>query len=243
MPLYEDCSFQTSHITQYNPCFFLADACVARSEEAQNCNVIEGMSTLIIEGPDNSEQEDELMTNFYLQLEDMFDMFSSVEDSNIVSLEYVGSDPSSLMTFAELIEEEEVAANDSTSLFKFIAIGASIVTLFMLVVGAWKIRDKDGDDDATLDGKPIDDKSIAVETAAMTALTGLTTDYSETENDTSSDISSTGDVKEFYKNKAFVLAEEEEGNWRNLGILPNQLADIREEFSQSGSEMGDEKSM
>ena len=121
MPLYEDCSFQTSHITQYNPCFFLADACVARSEEAQNCNVIEGMSTLIIEGPDNSEQEDELMTNFYLQLEEMFDMFSSVEDSNIVSLEYVGSDPSSLMTFAELNEEEEVAANDSTSLFKFIA--------------------------------------------------------------------------------------------------------------------------
>ena len=205
------------------------------------------MSTLIIEGPDNSEQEDELVTNFYLQLEDLFDMFSSVEDSNIVSLEYVGSDPSSLMTFAELIEEEEVAANDSTSLFKFIAIGASIVTLFMLVVGAWKMRNKDGDDDATLDGKPIDDKSIAVETAAMTALTGLTTDYSETENDTSSDISSAAgdvkDAKEFYKNKAFVLAEEEEGNWRNLGILPNQLADIREEFSQSGSEMGDEKSM
>eukprot|EP00984_Skeletonema_dohrnii_P021337 scaffold10642_cov155-Skeletonema_dohrnii-CCMP3373.AAC.4 len=207
------------------------------------------MSTLIIEGPDNSEQEDELMTNFYLQLEEMFDMFSSVEDSNIVSLEYVGSDPSSLMTVAELTEEEEVAANDSTSLFKFIAIGASIVTFFMVIVGAWKMRDnKDGDDDATLDGKPIDDKSIAVETAAMTALTGLTTDYSETENDTASDISSTADAKEtcakeFYKNKAFVLAEEEEGNWRNLGILPNQLADIREEFSQSGSEFGDEKSM
>ena len=206
------------------------------------------MSTLIIEGPDNSEQEDELMTNFYLQLEEMFDMFSSVEDSNIISLEYVGSDPSSLMTFAKLTEEEEVAANDSTSLFKFIAIGASIVTLFMLVVGAWKMRDKDGDDDATLDGKPIDDKSIAAETAAMTALTGLTTDYSSSADDTSSDISSNhstadANVKEFYKNKAFVLAEEEEGNWRNLGILPNQLADIREEFSQSGSEMGDEKSM
>ncbi len=196
------------------------------------------MSTLIVEGPDNPEQEEELMTNFYLQLEVMFDMFSAVEDPNIVSLEYVGSDPSSLMTLADLIKEEEVAADDSASLFKIIAIGASAVTLIMLIVGAWKMRDKDDEDDMTLDGKPIDDKSLAAETAAMTALTGLTT-TSGSADDTSSDISSTTDAKEFYKNKAFVLAEEEEGNWRNLGILPNQLDDIREEFSQSGSEMAD----
>ena len=218
--------------------------CAAQSKEAQSCNVIEGMSTLIVEGPDNPEQEEELMTNFYLQLEVMFDMFSAVEDPNIVSLEYVGSDPSSLMTRADLIKEEEVAADDSASLFKIIAIGASVVTLIMLIVGAWKMRDKDDEDDMTLDGKPIDDKSLAAETAVMTALTGLTT-TSGSADDTSSDISSTTDakgatdVKDFYKNKAFVLAEEEEGNWRNLGILPNQLDDIREEFSQSGSEMAD----
>lgn len=220
---------------------FHADVCIAQSKEAQNCNVIEGMSTLIVEGPDNSEQEDELMANFYLQLEEMFDMFSSVEDPNIVSLEYIGSDPSSLMTRADL-QEEVAASDDSTSLFKIIAIGASAVTLFMLIVGAWKMRGKDDDD--VLDGKPIDDKSLAVETAAMTTLTGLTSASGSAE-DTSSDISSTAgtDAKEFYKNKAFVLAEEEEGNWRNLGILPNQLDDIREEFSHSGSEMADEKSM
>lgn len=198
------------------------------------------MSTLIVEGPFNSEQEGDLTANFYLQLEEMFDMFSSVEDSNIVSLEYIGSDPSSLMTLADL-QEEVAASDDSTSLFKIIAIGASVVTLFMLIVGAWKMKGKD-DDDVTLDGKPIDDKSLAVETAAMTALTGLTS-ASGSADDTSSDISSTTDAKEFYKNKAFVLAEEEEGNWRNLGILPNQLDDIREEFSHSGSEMADEKSM
>lgn len=198
------------------------------------------MSTLIVEGPFNSEQEGDLTANFYLQLEEMFDMFSSVEDSNIVSLEYIGSDPSSLMTRADL-QEEVAASDDSTSLFKIIAIGASVVTLFMLIVGAWKMKGKD-DNDVTLDGKPIDDKSLAVETAAMTALTGLTS-ASGSADDTSSDISSTTDAKEFYKNKAFVLAEEEEGNWRNLGILPNQLDDIREEFSHSGSEMADEKSM
>lgn len=198
------------------------------------------MSTLIVEGPFNSEQEGDLTVNFYLQLEEMFDVFSSVEDSNIVSLEYIGSDPSSLMTRADL-QEEVAASDDSTSLFKIIAIGASVVTLFMLIVGAWKMKGKD-DNDVTLDGKPIDDKSLAVETAAMTALTGLTS-ASGSADDTSSDISSTTDAKEFYKNKAFVLAEEEEGNWRNLGILPNQLDDIREEFSHSGSEMADEKSM
>ena len=205
------------------------------------------MSTLIIEGSDDSEQEDELTSNFYLQLEDMFDMFSSVEDPNIVSLEYIGSDPSSLMTRADL--QEEVAGSDdsSSSLFKIIAIGASVVTVFMLIVGAWKMKGKK-DDDVSLDGKPIDDKSLAVETAAMTTLTGFTSASGLAEaDDTSSDISSTTDAKtdakEFYKNKAFVLAEEEEGNWRNLGILPNQLDDIREEFSHSGSEMADEKSM
>lgn len=203
------------------------------------------MSTLIVEGPDDPEQEEELRTNFYLQLEVMFDMFSDVEDPNIVSLEYVGSDPSSLMTRADLIKEEEVAADDSASLFKIIAIGASVVTLIMLIVGAWKMRVQDDEDDITLDGKPIDDKSLAGQTAAMTAITGLTA-ASGCADDTSSDVSSTADVKdvkEFYKNKAFVLAEEEEGNWRNLGILPNQLDDIREEFSQSGSSMADEKSM
>jgi len=209
--------------------------CVAQSEEAQSCNVIEGMITLlIVEGDNSFEQEEELMTNFYLHLAGIFDLFSSVEDSNIVLLEYVGSDPSSLMTRAELIEEEEVASNDSNSLFKFIAIGASIVTLVMLIAG-WKMKDKD-DDDSTLDGKPIDDKSLAVETAAMT----MTTSGSA---DDSSDISSTHDAKEFYRNKAFVLAEEEESSWRHLGILPNQLEDIREEFSHSGSEFADEKSM
>ena len=203
------------------------------------------MSTLIVDGPDDPEQEEELMTNFYLQLEVTFDMFSDVDDPNIVSLEYVGSDPSSLMTRADLIKEEEVAADDSASLFKIIAIGASAVTLIMLIVGAWKMRAEGDEDDITLDGKPIDDKSLAVETAAMTAITGLTS-ASGCADDTSSDISSTTDVKdvkEFYKNKAFVLAEEEEGNWRNLGILPNQLADINEEFSLSGSSLADEKSM
>ena len=119
-----------------------------------------------MEGPDDSEQEDELTSNFYLQLEEMFDMFSSVEDPNIVSLEYIGSDPSSLMTRADL-QEEVAASDDSTSIFKIIAIGASVVTLFMLIVGAWKMKGKH-DDDVSLDGKPIDDKSLAVETAAMT---------------------------------------------------------------------------
>lgn len=216
--------------------FFLADMCVARSEGAQNCNVIEGMLTLlIVEGDNSFEQEVELMTNFYLHLAFIFDLFSSVEDSNILLLEYVGSDPSSLMARAELIEDEGVASIDSNSLFKFIAIGASIVTLVMLIVGAWKMKDK-GDDDSTIDGKPIDDKSLAIETTALTMTTSGSVDDS-------SDISSTPDAKEFYRNKAFVLAEEEESNWRNLGILPNQLEDIREELSQSGSELADEKSM
>ena len=200
------------------------------------------MSTLIVEGPDDPEQEEELMTNFYLQLEVMFDMFSAVDDPNIVSLEYVGSDPSSLMTRADLIKEEEVAADDSASLFKIIAIGASVVTLIMLVVGAWKMRKQHDEDDIDVDGKPIDDKSLAGQTAAMTAITGLTS-ASGTADDTCSDVSSTTDAKEFYKNKAFVLAEEEEGNWKNLGILPNQLDTLREEFSVSGSSMADEKSM
>ena len=102
------------------------------------------------------------------------------------------------------------------------------------------------DRDTTPDGKPIDDKSVAVETAAMTAFTMNTStsgSADDTSSDIASDISSTVDAKEFYKNKAFVLAEDEESNWRNLGILPNQLDDIREEFSQSGSELADEKSM
>lgn len=193
---------------------------------------------MIVEG-DNSEQEDELRTNFYLQLEGIFDLFASVEDSNIILLEYV-SEPSSLMTRAEQMEEEVLASEDSNNLFKFIAIGASVITLVMLIVGAWKMKDKD-DEDETLDGKPIDDKSLAVETAALTMTTADSAD------DTSSDVSSTiepPDAKEFYKNKAFVLAEEEENNWRNFGILPNQLDGIREELSQtSGSDLADEKSM
>ena len=203
------------------------------------------MSTLIAKDVDSVEEEDELKMNFYSQLEEIFDMLSSMDDPNIVLLDYVGSDPSSLSKPADLIEEEKVATNDSFSLFKFVAIGASVVTLAMLIVGAWKLKEKN-DKDTTPEGKPIDDKSVAVETAAMTAFTMNTStsgSADETSSDIASDISSTVDAKEFYKNKAFVLAEDEESNWRNLGILPNQLDDIREEFSQSGSELADERSM
>lgn len=181
-------------------------------------------------------------------LSSIFEFLASEKGSNVRRLEYVGPDPSSLMTRNELIEEAE-AANEvaaSPNVFAIITIGATVVTLISLIA-FWRLKlknKKDDEDDDTLDGKPIDDKSLAA-TAALTMTT-----YGSA--DESSDISSSveqppQDIKQFFK-KPFVLAEEEETNWRNLGILPeNQLplADIREEFSQSSADKSfvDEKSM
>jgi hypothetical protein len=195
------------------------------------------MITLIVKG-DNIEQEDELTTKFYVQLEDIFNMFSAVQDSNVVRLEYVGPDSSSLIASNEFIDEGEVGDNN-TNFFAIITIAATVVTLVSLVVGLlWKTKQKEDKDDYTRYGKPmVDDKSLAVETAALTMTTSVSADES-------SDVSSCfdHDVKEFYK-KQFVLAEEEESHWKRLGILPKQLEEIREEFSQCGSDFVDEKSM
>jgi hypothetical protein len=205
---------------------------------------------LIIEGDNDVEQEEDLMANLYLQLKGTFDFLASVDDSNVQRLEYVGPDPSSLMTRNELIEEGEAVAEAnevaaSPNVFTIITIGATVVTLLSLIA-FWRLKKnkKDDEDDDTLDGKPIDDKSLAA-TAALTMTT-----YGSA--DESSDISSSveqppQDIKQFFK-KPFVLAEEEETNWRNLGILPEKqlpLADIREEFSQSSADKSyvDEKSM
>jgi len=236
----------SDHLTHC--CFQPLDVCLAKSEGAR-CDVVEGRLTLIIEGVKDVEQEDGLKTKFYLQLDNIFDFLTSVDDSNVRRLEYVGPDPSSLMTRNELIEEGEAAAEAnevaaSPNVFAIITIGATVVTLLSLIA-FWRMKNKqDDEDDDTLDGKPIDDKSLAA-TAALTMTT-----YGSA--DESSDISSSveqppQDIKQFFK-KPFVLAEEEETNWRNLGILPEKqlpLADIREEFSQSSADKSfvDEKSM
>ena len=235
----------SDHLTHC--CFQPLDVCLAQSEGAR-CDVVEGRLTLNIEGEKDVEQEDDLKTKFYLQLDNIFDFLTSVEDSNVRRLEYVGPDPSSLMTRNELIEEGEAVAEAnevaaSPNVFGIITIGATVVTLLSLIA-FWRLNKKDDEDDDTLDGKPIDDKSLAA-TAALTMTT-----YGSA--DESSDISSSveqppQDIKQFFK-KPFVLAEEEETNWRNLGILPEKqlpLADIREEFSQSSADKSfvDEKSM
>ena len=236
----------SDHLTHC--CFHPLDICLAQSEGTR-CDVVEGHLTLIVEGDNDVGQEEDLMANFYLQLEDIFEFLASVEDSNVQRLEYVGPDPSSLMTRNELIEEGEAAAANevaaaSPNFFAFITIGATVVTLLSLIA-FWRLKNKkDDEDDDTLNGKPIDDKSLAA-TAALTMTT-----YGSA--DESSDISSSveqppQDIKQFFK-KPFVLAEEEETNWRNLGILPEKqlpLADIREEFSQSSADKSyvDEKSM
>ncbi len=237
----------SDHLTHC--CFQPLDVCLAQSKGTR-CDVVEGRLTLIIEGEKDVEQEDDLKTKFYLQLDNIFDFLASVDDSNVRRLEYVGPDPSSLMTRNELIEEGEAAAEAnevaaaSPNVFAIITIGATVVTLLSLIA-FWKLKNKkDDEDDDTLDGKPIDDKSLAA-TAALTMTT-----YGSA--DESSDISSSveqppQDIKQFFK-KPFVLADEEETNWRNLGILPEKqlpLADIREEFSQSSADKSfvDEKSM
>ena len=59
----------SDHLT--HGCFQPLDVCLAQSEGTR-CDVVEGHLTLIIEGNNDVGQEEDLMTNFYLQLEDIF---------------------------------------------------------------------------------------------------------------------------------------------------------------------------
>ena len=206
-----------------------SDSCTPEDAKASNCYIIDGAVTLLVEGV-SKEYDEELKMSAYSRLEELFDNLpETLEDPNIVDVEYMGTSPPSIIASdAPAGDEPE---DDSTTIAKatvqdeealnavWLAIGGGMVAVAMLITGFHRMNQQKEaiEDSISPDEKSNDGQSTAYNTAELTiAATG-------------SDLSSIASPARSLDAglpptpspaKFFILSEEEEQNWRDLSILP-----------------------
>jgi len=237
--------------------------CLAKNPEATSCFIIEGKTTLILEG-ESTEFDEEIKLDAYSKIEDLFAFLPNVlDDSNVVDVNYIGQYPSSTTPItkeapeSEPTEDETVDeptidklnnedAGDDSGAYTALLIATSggLVAMAMLVTGFHRMNQKTPEMKRTFqpDEKSNDGSNDGQSTAYDTAV--LTYDGSCDRSDASS-LSPThsldGALSPYRGGpeaaKFFVVAEEEEENWRELSILPALAQDdgTLEGVSEEGS--------
>ena len=190
--------------------------CTPSSEGAQLCNIVEAGMTVYYDG---EEDEAAIETHAYQQIEDQFSSLS-VDDSRVVSVQYLGNSP--------LIEEEDLSYVPSP-----FVITASGILLFALMIGIYGVlmrgrrKGKSSSDNDTLPPPTAHEEVESIyatkedESQATTVLHANTPDvdtsilpivprYSDNDDET------------MHTLKQFVLGEDVETRteWERLGILP-----------------------
>jgi len=195
--------------------------CTPSSEGAQFCNVVEGGMTVHYDGDDD---EAAIETHAYQQIEDQFSSLS-VDDSRVVSVQYLGSSPP-IETEDESVdtvkEEEIVSLSYVPSPF---IITSSGILLFALMIGIYGVlmrgrrKGVSSSDNDTLPPPPAEEvESIyATKEDESQATTVLHANPSDVDNTCIND-----DDETMHTLKQFVLGEDAEtrSEWERLGILP-----------------------
>lgn len=185
--------------------------CTADSPNAQGCHIIQGTASIIVNSDDTSE-DDYIVEDSYHQLEYIFTQLS-VDDANIIDLDYIGTDASDLSSVEKLGSGDNTAPGDSSTFFTtiFIATSGSLAAIAALMVGLNRL--KQNEELPIHADEKADDHSTALDTADLT--------YSISCE--SSEISSLSPTSRCGPEitKHFVVAEEETDNWRRLGVIPN----------------------
>ena len=201
--------------------------CTPSSDEAQLCNIVEAGMTVYYDGHDDKAA---IETHAYQQIEDQFSSLS-VDDSRVVSVQYLGNSPpieEEDESFDTVQEEEIVSISYVPSPF---VITASGILLFALMIGIYGVlmrgrrKGASSSDNDTLPPPPTEEvESIYAtkedESQATTVLHANPSDV-----DSSIPILprySDNDDETMHTLKQFVLGEDKETRteWERLGILP-----------------------
>jgi len=198
--------------------------CTPSSEGAQFCNVVEGGMTVHYDGDDD---EAAIETHAYQQIEDQFSSLS-VDDSRVVSVQYLGSSPP-IETEDESVdtvkEEEIVSLSYVPSPF---IITSSGILLFALMIGIYGVLmrgRRKGVSSSDNDTLPPPTTHEEVESIATKEDESQATTVLHANLDTSIPIVprySDNDDETMHTLKQIVLGEDEETRteWERLGILP-----------------------
>lgn len=219
------------------PCTIqITDGCTPKSPEAERCFVIEGSLTVLVPSSQDGSLDEELKSLLYNdELEYLFNRMH-VEDPNVIAIEYVGHDASSLSSFGNVGAVNGAGeTNEGSGVFTSVIIGisGSLVAIAAVVAATKKVQKID---DPVIPGeKGLDDQSEAQRTSDLTYSNSL---------DDHSEVSSLSPTNRYCPErvavvndsitKHFILAEEEESNWKRLGIHSavnesNQLLEVYEE--------------
>ena len=203
----------------------LIDGCKSESPSAWACYVIEGTLSLLVPLSQDIALDDALKSQAYQEeLEYTFSEMR-VDDSNVVSVKYVGSDVSALSS----LNKEPANANmpnssEDSDIFTsiLIGVGGALVAMGALFAGTKKVQKNE--DPIHPNGKPVDDGSEAQQTSDLTYSNSLDENsISPTNRYCSEQVA----VVKNSMTKHFILAEEEEANWYRLGI--NHQLEVYEE--------------
>jgi hypothetical protein len=224
----------------------ILDGCNAKSSDAQGCIVIEGTLSLLVPSRQDVTLDAGIMSRAYN--EELGSVFANLRviDPNILAVEYIGLDTSSLSSLDNL--NAATASNESNtqndpSLFTSILIGlsGSLVVIAALFAGLHRVK-KHGEDPIHPDKTAVDDDSDAHQTSDIT--------YSNSCDDRS-ELSSLSPTNRYSPErvavvsdpvkKHFILAEKEEANWRRLGISgPSPATASLEEVYEEDSAVEDQ---
>ena len=201
--------------------FQSTDVCEPKASGAKACNVIEGTLSILVPSSQDLSLDNELKEFLYaFGLQDVFvSIMSTVEDPNVISVEYVGNDPAYLASSDNAAASASNSQEDSSTFSSVaIGIGSSLVIVGALIASMKKVHKSD--DPMHADEK-VDDDSDAQQTSDLTYSNSL---------DDRSEVSSLSPTNRYCPERAavvrdtmtkhFVLAEEEEANWVRLGINP-----------------------
>ncbi|KAL3786924.1 hypothetical protein HJC23_013259 [Cyclotella cryptica] len=197
--------------------------CKAKSSDALGCMVIEGTLSLLVPSWQDVNLDADIMSRAYN--EELGNVFANlrVDDPNIIAVEYIGQDTTSLSSPENLnaaTGSDESNTQSVSALFTSILIGlsGSLVAMAVLFVGLNRVK-KTAEDPIHPDEKAVDDDSDAHQTSDIT--------YSNSCDDRS-ELSSLSPTNRYSPEhvvvvnepakKHFILAENEEANWRRLGI-------------------------
>lgn len=151
-----------------------------------------------------------------------------MDDSNVVSIKYVGSDVSSLSSLGNkdpVANANMPSSPEDSDVFTsiLIGVGGSLVVMGALIAGAKKVEKNE--DPIHPSGKAIDDGSEAQQTSDLTYSNSLEDESSI--SPTNRYCSEQATIAKNSMTKHFILAEEEEANWYRLGI--NHQLEVYEE--------------
>ena len=222
--------------------------CTPQEPDATGCFIVEGKTTLTVEG-NSTEQDDEIKMGAYEELGQVFSLLqATLGDPNVVAVRYLGKDPPATDTpTIDLLNEGE---EDDSASYAAVVIAASggLVAMAMIIAGFRRMNKNDDEDTGVPAEKPDDDasndgQSTAYNTADLTYANSC--DRSDGSYLPSPARSMDGALSPYSQNpspaKFFVVAEEEEQNWRELSILPALAQDdgTLEGVSEEGEFIGD----